>query len=231
MSLVPNSIPTNVSDNARLPINWSGVFKLNTECLRLSSGGGIRECFQSTVVLLVGRRPHLRFFVSTNPNVPTLEANQSYRLVGEMLGRSNRHDTVLSPLAGGVIRLEEYEAQLPQPLPVITVASRGHIMRCVRRRVVGQDYERWVITAMHNGWDDSLGSVAHFLVLYEASLKLFNSIGVNNLSTGNIVNFSGVVINYSPVGRAWVVELRAVDHIVTARPDVSAWKRRASAST
>ncbi|EGG09275.1 uncharacterized protein MELLADRAFT_104366 [Melampsora larici-populina 98AG31] len=89
-----------------------------------------------------------------------------------------------------VVELSSYASQLPAPLSILSVQSRGHV----------------------------LGRAAHFTVAYEATAELVTRLGEAVFTVGNIVNLRGVVIGYVHRSRNWVVELRGANVEATVIP-------------
>ncbi|EGG11589.1 uncharacterized protein MELLADRAFT_102509 [Melampsora larici-populina 98AG31] len=213
-NLSPELIRSKMSSfsDARLPFNWSGIFRLNAE----ASGSTTRLCFQVPVFLPRYRRSHSAVFVYTDQGSPLLEPNSSVWLTGEVLARSNINDTVILVNRASVVLLDLYASQLPAPLHVVTVLSRGHVVRSDRRIVEAVGYDRWIVMAMHNAWDNSLGRVVNFTVAYEASLGLVSRVGLESFNVGNVVNFRGEVSSYLHQSRNWMIELRDAQVVGTA---------------
>ncbi|EGG06761.1 uncharacterized protein MELLADRAFT_86147 [Melampsora larici-populina 98AG31] len=138
---------------------------------------------------------------------------RAMHIAGEIYARSATRDTMILVNPCRAAKLSEYESQLPATVPVVTVHSRGHVVRFARRTVPAEYYDRWIIVGMHNAWDEHSRQVTHFNVIYEASIELVADIGVSKFRLGNIVNFSGVVRHYFCRNGKWVVERFTGAHV------------------
>ncbi|EGG10471.1 uncharacterized protein MELLADRAFT_103065 [Melampsora larici-populina 98AG31] len=122
-------------------------------------------------------------------------------LTGEVYARPELRDTMVRVRPGFAIEQDDYASQLPVPLPVITVRSRGYVLRFGR-----QNLDRWIVVALHNVSDESSGRVIHFNVIYEVSTEVVAEIGEDVFGLGNVVNFHGQVMHYFRRSGKWVVK-------------------------
>ncbi|EGG01612.1 uncharacterized protein MELLADRAFT_110856 [Melampsora larici-populina 98AG31] len=176
-TIIHNDSMANINDS-RLTVTWSGVFRLDSEVPRQCSGPGTRLCYQSPIFLRVNRRTHSMVFVHAQQSAPSVAAGRCVWLTGEILARSRQRDTIIMVTPESVVELGSYASQLPAPLSILSVQSRGHV----------------------------LGRAAHFTVAYEATAELVTRLGEAVFTVGNIVNLRGVVIGYVHRSRNWVVE-------------------------
>ncbi|EGG01550.1 uncharacterized protein MELLADRAFT_110909 [Melampsora larici-populina 98AG31] len=189
------------STDPRMNVTFSGVFRLDGDIPGRVSGDGSQQWFQSPVYLPMNGRWNREVFVLFEQASAPLVPPRPMWLTAEILPRSQVRDTLVRVQAGFAIELEHYIAQLPAPRPVLTVHSRGHVVRFTR-----QNFDRWIVVALHNASDEGSAAVIHFNVIDEASDALIAQIGAHVFRVGNVVSFQGVVGQYLRRSGKWVVQ-------------------------
>ncbi|EGF97302.1 uncharacterized protein MELLADRAFT_70076 [Melampsora larici-populina 98AG31] len=189
----------------RMRLNFSGVFRFDSNALQVYATPP--HYFRSSIYLPVPGTWNREVFVQAGELTASLATARAVFFAAEVYPRHPTRDSILLLDPGSVVELDDYACQLPPPAPIVTVQSRGHVVSLARRTASAQDYDRWIIVALHNAWDESLAQVTHFNVIYEASLELVAQIGIRRLSTGTIASFYGVVLHYLRRRGNWVVEL------------------------
>lgn len=104
------------------------------------------------------RRWNNELYIRAEQAPATFDTAPALWLTGEILTRTATRDTLLIVQPGFAVPLSEYNLQFPAPIQVVTVHSRGHVVEFERRTLAAENYDRWIVTAMHNAWNESVSA-------------------------------------------------------------------------
>ncbi|EGG05934.1 uncharacterized protein MELLADRAFT_107157 [Melampsora larici-populina 98AG31] len=145
----------------RLPLHYSGLFKIGSMLVEHTNANPIRNFYHSTVATGLGRHWLVNVLIGWPKSITALEHGAFCHLDGEMLPGTSPKDVVLLPRIKSVVQLC-HSSWIPATVEnVISVHGRGQVVHRKLRCNILTDEMELMITVMHREWDPLVGNPLH----------------------------------------------------------------------